>query len=146
MNIHPKNKSDVGKRLAIAALKVAYNKNIVSTGPIYKSVAIQGDTAIINFSESGGELITKDKYGYVRGFAMAGVDKKFHWAKAYIKDDKVIVYCNAVSKPVAVRYAWSDNPGATDLYNTIGLPAIPFRTDNWPLKTMDKVFSENPWE
>jgi sialate O-acetylesterase len=144
-DIHPKNKADVGKRLALAALKVAYNRNLLSTGPTYQSIVIDGDSAIINFANSGGELITKDKYGYVRGFAIAGDDKKFHWAKAYIKNNKVVVYCNEVNKPVAVRYAWSDNPGALDLYNNTGLPAPPFRTDNWCLKTRDKVFSEDPW-
>lgn len=145
-DIHPKNKQEVGKRLALTALKVAYKKNIVSAGPAYESVVFAGDSAIIHFSNSAGNLITKDKYGYIRGFAMAGEDRKFHWAKAYIKYNTVIVSSAEVSKPAAVRYGWSDNPGAIDLYNDIGLPAIPFRTDTWALKTMGKVFSENPWE
>lgn len=144
-DIHPKNKQDVGKRLALAALKVAYNKDVISKGPSYQSFFIEGDSIIIKFSNSDGELITKDKYGYVRGFAVAGEDKKFHWAKAYIRNNMVIVYCNEVSNPVAVRYLWSDNPGAPDLYNNAGLPASPFRTDTWPLKTRGKIFSEDPW-
>ena len=91
-------------------------------------------------------LVSKDKYGYVRGFAVAGADNKFHWAKAYIKNNTVIVYCKEVAHPVAVRYAWSDNPGETDLYNSRNLPAVPFRTDSLPLKTAGKIFSENPWD
>jgi sialate O-acetylesterase len=145
-DIHPKNKFDVGKRLALAALEITYNKNIVSSGPIHKSFVIEGDSIIINFSDSGGKLVTRDKYGYVRGFAIAGDDKKFRWAKAYIRDNKLVVYSDEIRKPVAVRYAWSDNPGALDLYNNISLPALPFRTDSWPLTTHGKVFSENPWE
>ena len=88
----------------------------------------------------------KNKYGYLRGFEIAGDDKKFHWARAQMRNNAVIVYCNEVRKPIAVRYAWSDNPGPVDLYNKTGLPAVPFRTDDWPLKNKDKVFSENPWE
>lgn len=145
-DIHPKNKAAVGKRLALAAMKIAYNKNIISTGPTYQSVVFKGDSAVVTFSKDGGKLISKDKYGYVRGFAITGADKKFHWAKAYIKDNKVIVNAAAVKKPVAVRYAWSDNPGGLDLYNEQGLPAVPFRTDDFMLKTKGKVFSENPWE
>ncbi|MEP7107706.1 MAG: sialate O-acetylesterase [Ferruginibacter sp.] len=145
-DIHPKNKSGVGKRLALSALKIAYNKDVVFSGPAFQSIVINGDSAVISFSKAGGELITKDKYGYVRGFAIAGADKKFYWAKACINDNKVIVWGTGVRKPVAVRYAWSDNPGSLDLYNNMGMPAIPFRTDNWPTETRGKVFSENPWE
>jgi sialate O-acetylesterase len=145
-DIHPKNKAEVGRRLGLAALRVAYGKNVVSTGPVYDSMEVKGDSVIIHFAAGTGSLVTKDKYGYVSGFAVAGTDNRFHWAKAYIKNNSVVVYCPAVHHPAAVRYAWSDNPGTVDLYNKAGLPAVPFRTDRLPLKTAGKVFSENPWQ
>ena len=139
--IHPKNKIDVGKRLGIVALQVAYKKDIVSKGPTYQYMEIKSDTVIIHYVKDRDSLITKDKYGYVRGFAAAGADNKFYWAKAYIKNNTVIVTCKEVDHPVAVRYAWSFNPGMVDMYNTSGLPAVPFRTDALPLKTAGKVFT-----
>lgn len=144
-DIHPKNKMDVGKRLALAALEVAYNSKTKRAGPTYKSMKIEGDRIVIQFATSG-KLVTKDKYGYVRGFAIAGNDNKFYWAKAQIRDRSIIVYSDKVMKPIAVRYAWADNPGSLDLYDSGGLPAAPFRTDNLPLKTKGKVYSDNPWE
>jgi sialate O-acetylesterase len=145
-DIHPKNKAEVGRRLGLAALRVAYGKNVVSTGPVYDSMEVKGDSVIIHFAAGTDNLVTKDKYGYVSGFAVAGTDNRFHWAKTYIKNNSVVVYCPAVHHPAAVRYAWSDNPGTVDLYNKAGLPAVPFRTDRLPLKTAGKVFSENPWQ
>lgn len=145
-DIHPKNKIDVGKRLGTAALKIAYAQETKNTSPLYKSMEIKEDSAVIYFTNESGDLVTKDKYGYVRGFQIAGADKKFHWGKAYINNNSVIVYSEEVQKPLAVRYAWSDNPGVIDLYNTEGLPASPFRTDDWLLKTKGKLFSENPWD
>jgi sialate O-acetylesterase len=139
--IHPKNKLDVGKRLAIVALQVAYKKDIVGKGPTYEYMEINSDTVIIHYAKEKDSLLTKDKYGYVRGFAVAGDDNKFYWAKAYIKNNTVILTCKEVSHPGAVRYAWSFNPGIVDLYNSSGLPAVPFRTDNLPLKTAGKVFT-----
>ncbi|MEO7394630.1 MAG: hypothetical protein ABIU11_06770, partial [Chitinophagaceae bacterium] len=117
-----------------------------STSPLYQSMEIKNDSVVIHFTNESGDLVTKDKYGYLSGFQIAGTDKKFHWAKAYINNNSVIVYSEVVQKPLAVRYAWSDNPGNIDLYNTEGLPASPFRTDDWPLITKGKLFSENPWE
>jgi len=145
-DIHPKNKMEVGRRLGLAALKVAYQKHIVAEGPEYESMEIKNDSVIVHFKNGTNHLITKDKYGYVRGFAIAGNDQIFHWAKAFIRNNSLVVYSEKVNDPVAVRYAWSDNPGETDLYNNAGLPAVPFRTDNWPLKTSGKKFSENPWD
>jgi sialate O-acetylesterase len=145
-DIHPKNKMDVGKRLGVAALKVVYGEETKNTSPLYKSMEIKENSVVIHFTNESGDLITKDKYGYVRGFQIAGADKNFHWAKAYINNNSVVVYSEDVQKPLAVRYAWSDNPGAIDLYNTQSLPASPFRTDDWRLKTKGKLFSENPWE
>ncbi|HYC85913.1 MAG TPA: sialate O-acetylesterase, partial [Chryseosolibacter sp.] len=129
-DIHPTNKQDVGHRLALAALKVAYGKDIVYSGPVYKSMEKSGDKIIVSFTNAGGGLTVKDKYGYIRGFAIAGADEKFYWAQAYIDGDKVVVYSPEVKNPVAVRYAWGNNPDA-NLYNREGLPASPFRTDSW---------------
>jgi len=131
-DIHPKNKHDVGKRLALAALKIAYYKNIVYSGPIYKSMAIEGNKAIVDFDNTGTGLKCHDRYGYVKGFSIAGNDRKFHWAKAYIENNKVVVYSDRINNPVAVRYGWANNPDDVNLYNNEGLPASPFRTDNWP--------------
>lgn len=131
-DIHPRNKDDVGYRLALAALNKSYGKNIVYSGPLFKSMKIEGDHAILEFDHIGSGLVTKDKYGYLKAFAIAGADKIFVWAKAYITpDNKVVVSAEAVRNPVAVRYAWADNPDDANLYNKEGLPASPFRTDQW---------------
>ncbi len=131
-DIHPRNKDDVGYRLCLSALKVAYGKDLVYSGPIYKSMSIEGDRAVLEFDHKGSGLAVKDKYGYLKSFAIAGADKKFVWAKAYLTaDNKVVVYNESVKNPVAVRYAWADNPDDANLYNAEGLPASPFRTDDW---------------
>lgn len=143
-DIHPKNKLDVGRRLGMNAMKVAYGKNVVASGPTYKSFKVEGSNAIIGFSDVGSGLVSKDKYGYVRGFQIAGEDQKFHWATARIKGSTIVVTSDKVQHPAAVRYAWEDNPGQLDLYNIEGLPAVPFRTDSWPGLTQDKVFVEGP--
>jgi sialate O-acetylesterase len=131
-DIHPRNKQDVGKRLALAALKVSYGKDIVHSGPLYESMTIEGNKIRLNFAETGSGLMINDKYGYLKGFAIAGEDRVFHWAKATFDGDQVIVSNDAVTHPVAVRYAWGNNPDDANLYNIEGLPASPFRTDNWP--------------
>ncbi|HSO86008.1 MAG TPA: sialate O-acetylesterase [Draconibacterium sp.] len=132
-DIHPKNKQDVGKRLALNALKVAYKKDIVYSGPMYKSVEFKDGKAFITFSETGSGLKAKDKYGYLKGFTIAGSDKKFQWAKAEIVDNKtVVVYTENIRDPKSVRYGWANNPDDVNLYNIEGLPANPFRTDDWP--------------
>jgi sialate O-acetylesterase len=138
-DIHPRNKLDVGYRLALAAEKVAYGKDIVYTGPVYQSMKVEGNKIICSFSGAGGGLTAaKDKYGYLKGFSIAGSDQKFTWAKAYIDGDKVVVYSDEITTPVAVRYAWADNPDDANLYNKEGLPASPFRTDSWKGATVDK--------
>ena len=137
-NIHPTNKQDVGLRLGLNALKTSYGKNIESMGPIYKSMEISKDKVILSFDHIGSGLKAKDMYGYVKGFAIAGADKKFHWAKAQIEGDKVVVSSKAVPSPVAVRYGWSNNPQDVNLYNNEGLPASPFRTDSWDGLTSNK--------
>jgi sialate O-acetylesterase len=138
-DIHPKNKQDVGKRLALAALKVAYEKDGIYSGPVFQSMEVKENKIILNFAHQGSGLVsTGDKYGYLKGFAIAGADQHFVWAKAYIEGDKVVVFSNEVKQPMAVRYAWGDNPDDANLYNKEGLPASPFRTDTWKGLTMKK--------
>ncbi len=143
-DIHPKNKLDVGRRLGVAAMKVAYGKQVESSGPTFRSVRFEGNTAVIAFDHVGGGLISRDKYGYVRGFKIAAEDGNFHWAQDRISGNTVVVQCDDVSKPAAVRYAWDNNPGPLDLYNSEGLPACPFRTDKWKGITADQKFTEGP--
>ena len=128
-DIHPKNKVDVGKRLALNALANTYGKNVSYSGPIYESYVIEGDAIRISFTHTDGGLVAKgaDK---LEGFYIAGADHKFHKADAVIEGDTIVVKSNEVSFPVAVRYAWADNP-VCNLYNGADLPASPFRTDSW---------------
>ena len=130
-DIHPKNKQDVGDRLSRNALRLVYGKDVVDSGPIYKSMQTEGNKIILRFRHADGGLVAKDKYGYLKSFTIAGADKKFYWARAMIQGDQVVVYSDDVPNPVAVRYAWADNPGDANLYNGEGLPASPFRTDEW---------------
>ncbi|MCA9735209.1 MAG: sialate O-acetylesterase [Deferribacteres bacterium] len=131
MDIHPTNKQEVGRRLALSASKVAYGKDVVYSGPVYDSMEIKDGKIYINFRHIGSGLVTKDKFGYLKEFAIAGADKNFVWAKAFIQDNQVVVFCEDVKEPVAVRYSWSSNPSQANLYNKEGLPASPFRTDSW---------------
>jgi sialate O-acetylesterase len=127
-DVHPLNKEAVGNRLALAAKHVAYgDKRIVYAGPIYRSHKIQKNKVTITFDNTGSGLQSKgsDELKY---FSVAGADKKFVWAKARIEGNKVIVWSDAITKPVAVRYAWADNPEGANLYNKEGLPASPFET------------------
>jgi sialate O-acetylesterase len=111
---------------------VTYGKDITYSGPMYKSMEISGNSITLDFSNAGSGLMVKDKYGYLKSFMIAGADKKFVWARAtVVPGNKVIVSSDAVKNPVAVRYAWADNPDDANLYNKEGLPASPFRTDNW---------------
>jgi sialate O-acetylesterase len=135
-DIHPRNKQDVGKRLAMAALKVAYNENTVYSGPTYKSMKTEGNKIILTFDNVGGGLVAKG--GELKEFAIAGSDKKFVWADARVEGNTVVVSSKEVANPVAVRYAWANNPDKANLYNKEGLPASPFRTDDWPGLTMSK--------
>jgi sialate O-acetylesterase len=128
-DIHPKNKHEVGRRLARQALSVAYCQSLVASGPLFRSMTITGNEAHLQFYHVGGGLVSRGND--LRGFAIAGVDQKFVWAKATIIGNKVVVSSDQVAMPVAVRYAWADNPDC-NLYNKEGLPASPFRTDDWP--------------
>jgi len=137
-DIHPRNKQEVGRRLALEAKHVAYGKNVVHTGPRYEEVRFEDGAAFITFEEVADELVVKDKYGYLKGFTIAGKDQQFHWAKAELVDDHTVkVYSDKVEEPLAVRYAWADNPDQANLYNSAGLPANPFRTDDWPGETIN---------
>ena len=128
-DIHPRNKQDVGKRLGLAAQKVAYGERLVFSGPIFRSMKKKGSEIRLRFDHVGSGLVAKgDK---LEGFAIAGADRKFVWADARIEKDTVVVSSPEVSDPVAVRYAWAINP-VCNLYNQEGLPASPFRTDSWP--------------
>jgi len=130
-NIHPKDKQDVGKRLAAIALHNVYGEDIVYNGPVYTSMKTEGNKANISFTDIGSGLIAHDRYGYIKGFEVAGADKKFHYAKAYISGNTVVVYNDSVNAPVAVRYGWADNNLEDNLFNKEGFPAGPFRTDDW---------------
>jgi len=134
-DIHPRNKQDVGLRLALAAEKIAYGKNIVASGPVFTSSKTAGDKMILSFTNTGGGLMAKNKR--LTGFSIAGADQQFVWADAKITGNNVIVSSPSIKHPIAVRYAWADNPEVS-LYNKENLPASPFRTDNWPLTTAIK--------
>ncbi|MEK7395556.1 MAG: sialate O-acetylesterase [Candidatus Poribacteria bacterium] len=134
-NIHPKNKQDVGHRLALNALAMAYGRSMVFSGPLYQSMESVGDKIRIKFRYSQDGLMAKNNEP-LKGFAIAGEDKKFVWANANIEGESVIVWSDKVTKPMAVRYAWADNP-VCNLYNKSELPASPFRTDDWKGVTAD---------
>lgn len=139
--IHPKNKQDVGDRFARWILAEYYGKDIVQSGPLYKSSTVEGNKMIIDFYFADSGLMAGKKTGYqpteevkngeLKRFAIAGKDKKWYWANAVIKGNKVEVSAPEVSNPVAVRYAFTMNPQGANLYNKAGLPAGPFRTDKW---------------
>jgi sialate O-acetylesterase len=133
-DIHPTNKIDVGKRLSLIALNKLYQKPVVCEGPELDRVEFTAGKVLLTFKNTGSGLITKDRYGYVRGFQVAGEDQEFYYEKALIEGNTVIITCEHVRAPVAVRYAWAGNPDG-NLYNNEGLPAMPFRTDHWKLFT-----------
>lgn len=129
-DLHPSNKKDVGERLALLAQKVAYGeKDLVASGPLYKSMKIEGNKIILEFSEVGSGLIAKGD-SILKHFAIAEKDKRFIWANAIIEGNKVIVWNDSIKNPVYVRYAWADNPEGANLYNKEGLPASPFTTED----------------
>lgn len=132
-DIHPRDKEPVGARLALAARKIAYGQDIVDAGPIYKGMKTHGSSITLYFDNVGSGLVAKD--GKLTGFAIAGEDQKFVWADAKIVDDnKVMVSASSVANPVAVRYGWANCP-VVNLWNNDGLPASPFRTDDFPMVT-----------
>jgi sialate O-acetylesterase len=128
-DIHPLDKQEVGRRLALVALARTYGQSGECSGPVYRSHAVEGAKARLRFEHAAG-LATRDQ-ATPKGFAIAGEDRRFVWAQAQIDGDSIVVWSDAVAVPVAVRYAWADNPDA-NLVNGTGLPALPFRTDDWP--------------
>ena len=130
-NIHPVKKDPVGARLALAARAIAYGQKLVYSGPIYKSMKIEGDKAILSFDWVGSGLVAD---GDLKGFTIAGEDQKFVPAATQIQGDKVIVSSPEVAKPMAVRYGWANCPDV-NLFNQNGLPATPFRTDDFKMIT-----------
>ena len=134
-DIHPHQKAPVGERLALAARALAYGQKIVYSGPVYDSMKVEGNKAILSFKHVGGGLVVKGDR--LTGFTIAGPDHKFVNAEATIQEDKVIVTSPRVEKPVAVHYGWADCP-VVNLWNKDGLPATPFRTDDFALITGPK--------
>jgi len=130
-DIHPKNKQEVGRRLALVAEAKVYNQRVNYSGPVYKSVKPDGMTLRIKFDHTEGGLKTSDG-GKLRGFSIAGDDQKWYWADAKIDGDTIVVSSNMLVSPVAVRYSWASFSDS-NLVNGEGLPAFPFRTDNWKL-------------
>jgi len=128
-DIHPRKKEPVGARLALAARDIAYGEKITCSGPEYESLKVADGKAILGFKHIGRGLEARD--GELTGFTIAGPDKQFHNAKARIQGDKVIVWSEEVKEPVAVRFGWANYP-VVNLWNKDGLPASPFRTDDWP--------------
>jgi sialate O-acetylesterase len=134
-DIHPKNKQEVGRRLALAALAIAYGKDVVYSGPVYESRTVEGKKIRLSFRQVDGGLFGKSSP--LKGFEIAEADQKYVAAEAKIEGSTVVVRSGKTPRPVAVRYAWADNPECS-LYNKSGLPAVPFRTDDWPGVTAGK--------
>ena len=128
-NVHPKNKQEVGRRLALWARVQTYGEKVEYSGPLFDRLEIAGSAARLHFTHTSGGLVAKGEGGKLTGFTVAGADGKWQWADARIDGDTVIVSSPQVPVPVAVRYAWADNPPVS-LYNGTSLPASPFRTDN----------------
>ncbi|ALM47480.1 9-O-acetylesterase [Flavobacterium psychrophilum] len=135
LDIHPKNKQDVGYRLASIALAKVYGEKTEYSGPLYKSFVVKGSSAVVSFDHTTGMKAAEN--ATLKGFAIAGADKIFHWANAKIQGNTIIVTSSKVKKPVAVRYNWADNPEG-NLVNGAGLPASSFRTDDWQESTFGK--------
>lgn len=138
-DVHPTKKQPVGARLALAARGIAYGEKIVYSGPVFKSMTVNGNEATLTFDHVGSGLVARD--GDLKGFAISGDDKKFVWAHAAIKGSgkhgMVVVSAPEVQHPVAVRFGWADCP-VVNLWNAEGLPATPFRTDDFPMVTAGK--------
>jgi sialate O-acetylesterase len=140
-DIHPQQKGPVGARLALAARALAYKEKITYSGPMYDSMQVEGNKVIVSFKHLGQGLEARD--GELRGFAVAGKDRKFYNAQARIAGDKVEVWSDKVPAPVAARYGWANCP-VVNLWNKDGLPASPFRTDDFPMVTGPKDGRKGP--
>jgi len=125
-DVHPSNKKVVGERLALAAAALVYNeKNLVYSGPLFRSLKRSDGQLIIDFDHIGGGLTFDGQK--LNGFAIAGAKGNYVWADASIKDNSVMVWSKKINHPVKVRYGWADNPEKANLYNQEGLPASPFQ-------------------
>ncbi|TAF73489.1 MAG: sialate O-acetylesterase [Bacteroidetes bacterium] len=128
-DIHPKDKKTVGDRLAAQAKKIVYGDNNIASGPTFVSQKIEGNKIRINFKDTGKGIVFKGDMPHE--FAIAGPDKKFYYANAKIEGNSILIWSKKVTKPVAVRYAWANNPSRANMYNENGFPMVPFRTDDW---------------
>jgi sialate O-acetylesterase len=140
-DIHPRNKKEVGNRLAANALNYVYDKKQICTGPTFLSFKIENEKAVITFENLGSGLTTNDNSNSVTGFEVAGNDQVFYTAKAEISNGKVIVFADKVTHPVAIRFGWIGDASACNLFNEEGFPAVPFRTDNWKMSTEQSIYS-----
>jgi sialate O-acetylesterase len=130
--LHPRNKLPVALRLARWALAETYGQKLEESGPLYRAYTIEGDKVRVRFTHAKGlQTMPGDKPAPLKGFAIAGADHKFVWADARIEGETVVVWSKSITQPLAVRYDWADSPDG-NLYNSAGLPASPFRTDDWP--------------
>jgi sialate O-acetylesterase len=141
-NLHPPDKKDVGERLATMVLANNYAKPIEGSGPIYDSMTVESGKIRVKFTHLGGGLVAKG--GALQQFAIAGADQNFAWADAVIDGDSVVLSSKDVPSPVAARYAWAANPAGCNLYNQAGLPASPFRSDEWPVVTQGLWYGPDP--
>ena len=136
-NIHPPNKREVARRVWRWAAARVYGRPLEPGGPLYRGALRRGRRMLVSFDHVGKGLVARGDDGVLQGFALAGADRRFHWAEARIVGRQVEVWSPAVAAPVAVRYAWADNPRC-NLFNAEGLPASPFRSDDWPGLTVDR--------
>lgn len=139
-DIHPTNKQDVGHRLALQALQKDFQQSTIAEGPTLIDVQYRANQATLSFRNIGQGLVVQDKFGYLRGFEVASEDRKFYFAQSEISGNQVVVRHPQGQTIVAVRYAWADAPVDANLFNRDGLPAAPFRTDQWPGLTIKQKF------
>lgn len=130
-DIHPTDKFPVGERVAAKVQQLVYGQKVAADGPVFKSMKIENGKAILEFDHADG--LTVNSKAERSNFIIAGKDRKFVWAQAKIEGNQVLVWSNEIKNPVAVRYAWADNPGKSYFYNAANLPMSPFRTDNWKI-------------
>ncbi|MBI3139124.1 MAG: hypothetical protein HYZ15_11105 [Sphingobacteriales bacterium] len=139
-DIHPTNKQEVGRRLTALALNNIYGKPMESQGPVFRSMEIKGSQVVLSFDHTGTGLVTPDKYGYIKGFEIAGKDQVFHYARAHVSGNTVVLTCDSVENPVAVHFGWIGDASDCNLFNKEGFPAVPFRTDEWKTVTKEEKY------
>ncbi len=139
-DIHPTNKQEVGRRMAALALNRTYKIRMIDSGPSFKSMKIEGGQAIVSFANIGGGLMTTGQNSEVSGFEIAGADQKFFAATAIAKGTTLIISCDKVTLPAAVRFGWKGDASANNLFNQEGFPAVPFRTDDWKMVTKSEKY------